>query len=186
MPRLLKPYPKTWKSGNFQQQFYIFNRFSRFRASLCYSQSNLAPLLCARIEITLSTVEASWQSSAKEGQKVFFGWKDNGTDISRFEGDTLIDYLAKAQTMNERGYIAVLDKTKKTCNGSNISALPSWQCRYTSVSFFEKNRNELRFPVVRQPTYSPDLASSDFHLVPNWSCFSWEGILKQTRKLSEK
>ena len=90
-----------------------------------------------------------------------------------FSGILFIDYLEKGKIINSDYYRALLDRlkeeitkkrlhlSKKKCIFLQDNALP-----YKSIKTMAKI-NTLRFELLFDPSYSPDLEPSDFDLFPS-------------------
>ena len=83
----------------------------------------------------------------------------------------LIDYLQKGKTINYEYYCSLLDqlnekiREKKSRFAAQKNHFSSRQCT-CSQSF-----NELKYELLEHPSYSPDLAPSDYYLFRNLKQF---------------
>jgi histone-lysine N-methyltransferase SETMAR len=96
-------------------------------------------------------------------------WRlSSGTD-----GILLVDYLEKVATITAKYYVAFLDKLKQqlvsTCLGNlsnGILFLQDSAASHKAVITHER-LTHLHFEVLNHPTYSPDLAPSDYCVSPH-------------------
>jgi len=117
-----------------------------------------------------------WWHSGSPRPKIFRVQKSAGKVLASIfwdqDGILLIDYLPKGQIINAKYYLSLLvqvkDILKEKCCGEvtkvvlflHDNALAHW------ALVNQKKLAYLGFQCLDHPTYSPDLALSDYHLFP--------------------
>ena len=117
-----------------------------------------------------------WRHNSSPHPKKFCVQKSAGIVLASIfcdqDGILLIDYLPKSQTINMKYYSSLLvqlkDILKEKCQGKVTKGflfLPDNALAHQALAT-QKKLAYLAFQCHDHSTYSPDLASSDYHLFP--------------------
>ena len=113
-----------------------------------------------------------WRHSGSPRPKIFRVQKSAGkVHTSIFwdqDGILLIDYLPKSQTIKAEYYSSLLVQLKDILKEKRRGSSPRGSCSCTAhwALATQKTMAYLGFQCLDNPPYSPDLASSDYHLFP--------------------
>ena len=113
-----------------------------------------------------------WWHSSSPCPKKFQVQKSTGKVLASIswdhDGIRLIDYLPKGQTTNAEYYLSLLVQLKDILKEKRRGSSPRGSCSCTAhwALATQKTMAYLGFQCLDNPPYSPDLASSDYHLFP--------------------